>query len=89
MSARLVEAGHDVTIWNRLGHAYERGYHQVFVEDATSARSAEEHVFVMKTTFPRVGQVRRTGQVLRALEAAGGRGGRHGHHSGDRGGDGR
>jgi nicotinamidase-related amidase len=49
--------------------AYERGYHQVFVEDATSARSAEEHAFVMRTTFPRIGQVRSTTQVLRALGA--------------------
>ena len=49
--------------------AYERGYHQVFAEDATSARSAEEHGFVMGTTFPRIGQVRSTAQILRALGA--------------------
>ncbi len=47
--------------------AYERGYYQVFAEDATSARSAEEHAFVMATTFPRIGRVRSTEQVLRAL----------------------
>jgi nicotinamidase-related amidase len=57
--------------------AYERGYHQVFVEDATSARSAEEHAFVMRTTFPRIGQVRSTAQVLRALGAAASGGGIH------------
>ena len=68
--------------------AYERGYHQVFVEDATSARSAEEHEFVMRTTFPRIGQVRSTAQVLRALEASAGRGCRDGDRSGGRG-DGR
>jgi nicotinamidase-related amidase len=50
--------------------AYERGYHQIFVEDATAARSAEEHAFVMATTFPRIGQVRTTTQVLKALEVA-------------------
>jgi nicotinamidase-related amidase len=47
--------------------AFERGYHQVFVEDATSARSADEHDFVMKTAFPRMGRVRSTAEVLRAL----------------------
>jgi nicotinamidase-related amidase len=47
--------------------AYERGYHQIFVEDATSARSAEEHEFVMRTAFPRMGRVRSTAEVLRAL----------------------
>jgi nicotinamidase-related amidase len=49
--------------------AFERGYHQVFAEDATSARTAEEHEFVMRTTFPRIGRVRSTAEVLRALGA--------------------
>jgi len=48
--------------------AYERGCNQVFVEDATSARSAEEHAFVMSTVFPRIGRVHTTAQVLAALE---------------------
>lgn len=47
--------------------AYDRGYDQVFVEDATSARSAEEHAFVMRTAFPRMGRVRSTAEVLQAL----------------------
>lgn len=47
--------------------AYERGYHQVFAEDATSARTAEEHDFVMNTAFPRMGRVRSTAEILRAL----------------------
>jgi nicotinamidase-related amidase len=47
--------------------AYDRGYNQVFVEDATSARSAEEHDFIMRTAFPRMGRVRGTAEVLRAL----------------------
>ncbi len=49
--------------------AYERGYAQVFVEDATSARTKEEHDFVMRTTFPRIGRVRSTAQVVEALTA--------------------
>jgi nicotinamidase-related amidase len=63
--------------------AYERGYRQVFVEDATSARSAEEHAFVMRTTFPRIGQVRSTAQVLRALGAPAGSGGESGDAAAD------
>jgi len=47
--------------------AYDRGYNQVFIEDATSARSAEEHAFVMRTAFPRMGRVRSTDEVVRAL----------------------
>ena len=49
--------------------AYELGYEQVFVEDATAARTAEEHEFTMKTNFPRMGRVRSTAQVLEALSA--------------------
>ena len=47
--------------------AYERGYQQVFVEDACSARAAEDHAFVLRTVFPRIGRVRRSEQVLQAL----------------------
>ena len=47
--------------------AYERGYNQVFVEDATAARSVEEHEYVMGTVFPRIGRVRSTAEVLKAL----------------------
>jgi nicotinamidase-related amidase len=49
--------------------AFERGYSQVFVEDATAARTAEEHEFTMKVTFPRIGRVRSTAEVLAALGA--------------------
>ena len=37
---------------------YERGYQQVFVEDACAVRAAEEHAFVFRTTFTRIGRVR-------------------------------
>jgi nicotinamidase-related amidase len=47
--------------------AYERGYEQVFVEDATAARSAEEHEHPMTRTFPRIGRVRSTSEVVAAL----------------------
>jgi nicotinamidase-related amidase len=47
--------------------AYERGYHQIFVEDATTSMSAEFHDFVIKNIFPRIGQIRSTNDVLSAL----------------------
>ena len=50
--------------------AFERGYHQVFAEDATSARTAEEHEFVMRTTFTRIGRVRSTAEILQVLGGA-------------------
>ncbi len=48
--------------------AYEYGYQQIFVEDACSARSADEHKHTMKTTFARIGRIRTTEELLAALE---------------------
>ena len=47
--------------------AYERGYEQVFVEDAMAAPTAEAHRFAVTTIFPRIGLVRSTEDVLNAL----------------------
>jgi nicotinamidase-related amidase len=47
--------------------AYERAFALVFVEDATSAMSAEAHAFAMANIFPRLGLVRSTSDVLEAL----------------------
>lgn len=47
--------------------AYERGYEQVFVEDAMSGLTAEAHRFAVTTIFPRIGTVRSTEEVLAAL----------------------
>ena len=47
--------------------AYEYGYCQIFVSDACSARSREEHEYTMSVIFPRIGQVRKTADILRAL----------------------
>ena len=49
--------------------AYERGYHQVFVSDATASPSAEAHANTLKFTFPRIGLTRSTAEVLAALAA--------------------
>ena len=50
--------------------AYERGYEQVFVEDAMSARDAGERAHTVRLIFPRMGRVRSTTDVLAALEVA-------------------
>jgi nicotinamidase-related amidase len=47
--------------------AFERNYGLVFVEDAMSARSAEDHAFAMARVFPRIGRVASTSDVLTAL----------------------
>ena len=48
--------------------AFEYGYQQIFAEDAMASRSAEEHNFTVKTTFPRMGRVRSTEDVLAELK---------------------
>ena len=50
--------------------AYERGYEQVFVEDAMAARSPDEHANTVRSLFSRIGRVRSTAEVLAALEVA-------------------
>ena len=47
--------------------AYEYGYQQVFAEDAMSALSAEEHACTIAKTFPRIGLVRKTEEILTSL----------------------
>jgi nicotinamidase-related amidase len=47
--------------------AYERGYSQVFVEDAMAARDPEEHRHTVERLLPRIGRVRSTDDVLAAL----------------------
>ncbi len=47
--------------------AYEFGFNQIFVSDAMAARSKEEHEFPLKYIFPRLGLIRTTDEVLKAL----------------------
>jgi nicotinamidase-related amidase len=44
--------------------AHERGYAQVFVEDAMASLSAEAHAFSVQTILPLLGRVRSTAEVL-------------------------
>lgn len=48
--------------------AYERGYQQIFVEDACSARDAQAHAFSLQHVLSRIGRVRSTSEVLQALD---------------------
>lgn len=47
--------------------AFEYGYQQIFVEDAMSSRSAAEHEHTIQATFPRMGRVRKTQDILTCL----------------------
>jgi nicotinamidase-related amidase len=49
--------------------AYERGFEQVFAEDAMTARAAESHTNAIKRIFPRMGRVRSTAEIVAALRA--------------------
>lgn len=50
--------------------ANERGYDQIFIEDAMTAREADLHEFPTRRYFPTIGRVRSTEEVLAALAAA-------------------
>jgi nicotinamidase-related amidase len=47
--------------------AYERGYHQIFAEDAMTSVNDESHEFVVKNIFSRLGNVRTTKEVLASM----------------------
>jgi nicotinamidase-related amidase len=49
--------------------AYERGYEQVFAEDAMTGRNAESHANSIARIFPRMGRVRRADEIIAALGA--------------------
>jgi len=47
--------------------AYEYGFNQIFAEDAMAARSKEMHNHPVKYTFPRLGLVMKTEEVVEKL----------------------
>ena len=49
--------------------AFDRGYALVFVEDAMTSISAEAHAFACENIFRHMGYVRKTGDVIDALQA--------------------
>jgi nicotinamidase-related amidase len=49
--------------------AYERGYEQIFAEDAMTARTSESHANSVTNIFSRMGHVRSTAEIIAALRA--------------------
>lgn len=49
--------------------AFDRGYALVFVEDAMTSTSAEDHAFACQNLFRHMGRVRTTVNVIDALQA--------------------
>lgn len=47
--------------------AYERGYNQLFVEDAMSSFGADDHQFAISKIFPRMGRIVSAKDILAAL----------------------
>jgi nicotinamidase-related amidase len=48
--------------------AYEYGFQQIFAEDAMASRSEEQHNVAVNFIFKRMGRVRRTNEILTALQ---------------------
>ena len=49
--------------------AYERGFEQIFAEDAMTSRTTESHANAIANIFPRIGRVRSTAEIVAALRA--------------------
>src|SRR5919112_1896110 len=47
--------------------AHERGFEQIFVEDAMAAREADLHEHAVRRFFPTIGRVRSAAEVIEAL----------------------
>lgn len=63
----LVGIATHVGVESTARDAFERGYDQVFVSDAIASPSAEAHAATFKFTFPRIGRIRTTDEVMEAL----------------------
>jgi len=48
--------------------AYQHGYNQIFVEEAMTAGTKEEHDYVCKYIFPRIGKIRTSEEVISSLK---------------------
>jgi len=47
--------------------AFQHGYNQVFAVDAMTGLSQEEHDYVLKHIFPRIGRSRTVDEIVKAL----------------------
>lgn len=59
----------DIGVESTARDAYERGFEQVFAEDAMTTRTAESHANSIAHIFPRMGRVRSTAEIVAALRA--------------------
>ena len=57
----------DIGVESTARFAYEYGFQQVFAEDAMSSRSTEQHNAAIRFIFPRMGRVRKTNEILKAI----------------------
>lgn len=48
--------------------AYQHGYNQIFVEEAMTAGTKEEHDYVCKYIFPKIGKMRTSEEVISSLK---------------------
>lgn len=51
--------------------AHQLGYQQIFAEDAMTAFTAENHEYVCKHTFPSIGKILRTEEIIKILKQDG------------------
>lgn len=51
--------------------AHQLGYQQIFAEDAMTAFTAEDHEYVCKHTFPSIGKILRTEEIIKILNQDG------------------
>lgn len=58
----------DFAVESTARFAYEYGFQQVFAEDAMSSRSAEQHNAAVSFILRRLGRVRKTDEILNAIE---------------------
>lgn len=47
--------------------AFQQGYNQIFIEDAMTATTKEEHDYVCKYIFPRIGKIRTSEEIALSL----------------------
>ena len=48
--------------------AFQQGYNQIFIEDAMTAGTKEEHDYVCKYIFPKIGKIRKSEEVILSLK---------------------
>lgn len=48
--------------------AYKHSYNQIFVDDAMTDAIIEEHSFILKYIFPRIGKIRTSEEAIQKLK---------------------